>query len=241
MRHGISLSVPRQLQRPSISDPYFASVVLLCHFDGANGQTTTIDSSPSAKTMSMVGSTKLDTSVVKYGQSSLNTKDAGGTGEVTTPDSADFALGSLFTVEGYVYFTTAPGSNTYCLVSSWASSQLGWFFGRVSGNIAFYYSTTGSNNLNVGAAWTPTLNTWYHIAADRDASNVIRVYVDGVVKASATVSASFFDSNHALEIGNNIYAATSRLPGYVDEVRITKGVCRYGGAFAPPTASFPNR
>ena len=34
--------------------------------------------------------------------------------------------------------------------------------------------------------------------------------------------------------------ATRGLTGQIDEVRITKGGARYGGAFTPTTASFPN-
>jgi hypothetical protein len=91
----------------------------------------------------------------------------------------------------------------------------------------------------VGGASAPTAGAWYHIAADRDASNVLRLYVNGAVVASATVAATFFNSTRVLYIGNE-GGTLSLWQGQIDEVRITKGVARYGGAFTPPIAAFPN-
>ncbi len=219
------------------NDPYFSSVKLLCHFDGANGQTTTVDSSGAAHAITSYASTSLSTAQAKFGTSS---SPSSGTSRWYTADSADWAFGSgQFTIDAFVYFSNAPGSNTCGVVTQWISNgNLGFFFGVVGGALNFYYSTNGSDNPNVGAAWTPALNTWYHIAVDRDASNVLRVYLNGAVWASATVSAALYDSSSILDIAGN--SATTGISGYVDEVRITKGVARYAGAFTPPTAAFPN-
>ena len=218
------------------TDPSFASVVLLLHFDGTNGQTTTVDSSTSAHAMTRVAST-LATAQQKFGTASTQIS---GTDGWTATDSADWAFGSgAFTIEGFIYIDSAPGASNRSFLHQWGgASDLGWFFGMIGGSIAFYYSTTGTNNPNVGAAWTPTLNTWYHVCVDRDASNVIRVYVDGVVKANATDGSALFNSTRILNFGGSgAFTATS---GYYDEWRITKGVARYGGAFTPPSAAFPN-
>jgi hypothetical protein len=53
------------------------------------------------------------------------------------------------------------------------------------------------------------------------------------------VAATFFDSTRTLSIGND-GNLTRGFIGQIDEVRITKGVARYAGAFTPPTAAFPN-
>lgn len=215
--------------------PTFSNVKLLCHFDGTNGQTTTTDSSSSARVMSRVASA-LSTTQAKFGASSA-TSAAVVTGW-TTPDTSDWALGSgQFTMEAWVYFTSAPGSNVQGVIEQWAASQQSFYFGMVLGSLALYYSTNGADNPNVGAAWTPTLNTWYHIAVDRDASNVLRVYLDGAVHASATVTATFFDSTAVLSIAGG--SSFGGIVGYVDEVRVVKGEAVYGGAFTPPTAAFP--
>jgi hypothetical protein len=221
------------------TDPYFSSVKLLCHFDGSNGQTTTVDSSSNARALTAVGAIALSTAQSKFGGSSSVSASSGSDKLWYAVDSADWHFSSgQFTVEAWVYFSSSP-SSVQGVVSQWGSAgNLGWFFGHVSGALAFYYSTTGSDNPNVGASWTPTLNTWYHIAADRDASNVLRVYLDGAVHASSTVSATFFNSTSQLEVSGSI--AWAGIEGFVDEIRVTKGVARYVGAFTPPTAAFPN-
>ncbi|UVK57666.1 LamG domain-containing protein (plasmid) [Mesorhizobium sp. AR02] len=38
------------------------------------------------------------------------------------------------------------------------------------------------------AAWAPSKNVWYHVCADKDSSNELRVYVDGAMIASSTIT-----------------------------------------------------
>ena len=215
------------------------AVSLLCHFDGTNGQTTTIDSSLNAHALTMNGCA-LSTTSPKFGTASLDMASAVSTASVSAADDPDWYFGSgQFTIEAQVKFTSAPGTSLQAIVAQFGgSSNLGWYFGMVSGNLSFFYSTTGSNNPSIGAAWTPTLNTWYHVAVDRDASNVIRVYIDGVVLASATVSDTFFNSTRSLRIGNDDNA-NRKLTGFIDELRISDTAV-YGGAFTPPTEPFPD-
>lgn len=221
--------------------PTPANVKLLCHFDGTDGATSTTDSSLVGRTLVMASGSALSTTQNKFGGSSLKSGvPTQATRMGTNVDSADWDFGSgQFTVEGWIYYTTIPTvSDVWPLACQWASGDFAWFLGSVFGNVAFYYSTTGFDNPNVGVAWTPTVNTWYHMAADRDASNVLRVYIDGVVKASATVSSTFFNSTQTLTIGNDNTGAARAPIGYIDEVRIVKGEAVYGGAFTPPTSAF---
>jgi hypothetical protein len=220
-------------------DPYFANVVLLCHFDGTNGSTTFTDSSSYGLTLSPLGAGRaLTTAAQKFGTASL--QSANDSGSVSALDFALWTFGAgQFTVEAFVR-PTAALSGVRGIVTQWAASaNFGWFLGFNGNTLNFFYSTTGTDNPVVSAAYTPTLNSWVHIAADRDANNVLRIYADGVVVASATVAATFFDSNQSLRISND-NTATRGFVGQIDELRITKGVARYGGAFTPPTAPFDN-
>lgn len=216
-----------------MADPNFANVVLLCHFDGVDQQTTTVDSSSFHRTVGLTGS-KLVTASAKFGASSL-TQGVGQYANIA--DSADWDFGAgQFTVEAFVY-PTATISGSRAIVVQWSGGNFAWFFGFNGNTLNFFYSTTGADFPTVTGAYTPTLNQWIHIAADRDASNVLRIYVDGVVIASATVSSTFFNSTTFLQIGND-GTTTKNFVGNIDEVRITKGVARYGGAFTPPTEQF---
>jgi len=218
-------------------DPFFANVGLLLHLDGADLSTTITDSSSAARTCTTGGTGSLITAQAKFGTASWS---GTGSGNISVADNAAWAFGAgQFTVEAWVRPTSAV-SGVRAIVAQFASTtNLGWEFGFNGNTLNFFYSTTGTDTPSIGGAYTPTLNAWVHIAADRDASNVLRVYAGGAVIASATVSATFFDSSRALVVGND-GNFTRALVGQVDEVRITKGVARYGGAFTPPTAAFPD-
>lgn len=215
-----------------MADPFFSNVVLLCHFDGANGSQTITDSSSKH---SVTTTSALTTTSPKFGTASLAT---GGSTITTSNDSADWAFGSgQFTVECFIRPTSAISGIRGLITQFGPSGNLGWFFGFNATALALFYSTTGSDNPAVSGTYSPTLNAWIHVAADRDASNVLRVYADGVVIASATVSATFFDSTRTLIIGNDENVSRG-FAGQIDELRITKGIARYGGPFTPPTAPF---
>jgi hypothetical protein len=219
------------------TDPNFASVVLLCHFEGANGATGVaafVDSSSHAHTFS-AATLSLTTAQQKFGVSSV-----GATGQsLALSDSADWDLGAgQFTVEVWARPTTAI-TGIDALVGQYSSGSQNWYLGFNGNNLVFTYSTTGTSNVAVSGAYTVTLNTWTHFAADRDASNVLRVYANGVVIASATVAATFFNSTTFLAIAD-LSTGTNTFFGQLDDLRITKGVARYAGAFTPPTAAFPN-
>ena len=221
------------------TDPYWANVVLLLHFD----ETVAVqDWSDYAHPITLITAT-VSTTQTKFGASSL----FGGSAltqnnqarVLTSAPHLQFGAGQ-FTVEGWLYFTGNIFSTfIYTLVSQWAGAgQQGWWLGLNNGSLNFQYSTTGSDNPFVGAAWTPSINTWYHIAADRDASNVLRVYLNGAVWASATVAATIWPSTQYGIVCNDT-TNSRNVTGYVDEVRVTNGVARYAGAFTAPTAAFP--
>lgn len=221
-------------------DPFFADVVLLCHCDGTNGSSSFPDNSNSAHSVSASAGFTVSTAHPKFGTGAANIATASAFGTIAA-GLTDFQFGAgQFTVEGWVYPTTSLATGIAILAGDFqGSTNLGWDFGWNAGSLSFFYSTTGTNNISVGAASTPSLNTWHFIAADRDATNTLRVYIDGTVLASASAAVTFFNSTRSMTLGND--QNTSRgFPGQIDDIRITKGVARYGGTCVPPTAPFPN-
>jgi len=208
--------------------------VLFVHCDGTNGSTTFTDASPSVHTLTP-SLASVSTTNPKVGTGAANFAGSSAGISVGTPQT-DFNFGSgQFTVEAWAYFTSTPAGVQAVVAQFGGASNLGWFFGMSSGNLTFFYSTTGTDNPSVAGAFSPTLNTWVYLTADRDTSNVLRVYADGVVKASATVSATFFASTQTCRIGNDNGAARG-FPGKLDEIRVTKGTALYGGPFTPPSS-----
>lgn len=220
--------------------PTWGNVKFLCNFEGANNSQAAADLSDSMHSSFTYGNSAVNsTTQKKFGQSSLSTSGATNRYFAVADGLTDFNFGSgEFTIELWAY----PQTNSdCCFASMWHSTTVsneGFFFGRSAANLAFYYSTTGTNTPVVQAAHNLTTSAWSHYAVDRDASGVIRVYHNGTVIASATDTSALFASTRTFRLGNDELAA-SNFPGFIDGVRIVKGEAVYGGAFTPSENFYP--
>lgn len=218
------------------TDPNFANVVLLLHGNGTNGSTTITD--VKGKTVTPHGSAQISTAQSKFGGSSIALLASGD--YLTVPTSSDFAFGTGdFTIEGWNYY--ASGTANQCLIDLRSASTL---------NYAVYMSLAGNTyRLSVSDGTTTTAflsrafspNTQEHWAVVRD-SGTIRGYIGGVQGGSFADSRSLAAPPTSLFIGDNYLAPSQSVLAYADDIRITKGVCRYPGgtSFTPPTAQFPD-
>jgi hypothetical protein len=216
---------------PPADDPYFANVVALLHFDGADSSTTMTD--VTGKVWTPFGNAQIDTAQSKFGGSSLLLD---GTGDyMTTPSSADFAYGTGdFTWECWFRPLLISLDNRYILDHG---ANGGTFHILVASNrVAYYNPTTGINSELYNAGPIVSLNTWYHIAYCRQ-SGTTSCFIDGVPAVSGADGYDY--AAQVLSIGQ--YGGGGfNFAGHIDEFRITKGVARYTGAFTPPTAPFPD-
>jgi hypothetical protein len=221
------------------TDPDFANVSLLLHGDGANGSTTIIDSSPSPKTVTAVGNAKISTAQSKFGGASIAFDGNGDSAE--TGISNDFAFGSGdFTIECWVWFNSITATTTIMRLDS-GSVFNGILFGH-SNNLGCYATSAGaswdvlSNQPLTGAT---ALNAWHHVALTRS-SNTFRGFVNGSQTFSVTSSLAIYQPNPMARIGAANPNGAAAMNGYIDDLRITKGVARYTSNFTPPTAPFPD-
>lgn len=218
----------------------FADVVFLSSFDGVDGATSTTDDSNSAHAISFQGNAQLDTAQKKFGTASLLLDGAGDW--IQCANHADFLFGAgPFTVEGFVRIADVA-SEIGVFVSmndiTPAQEEISWRILFAAGALLFQYSTNGADTVTpINVASGMSNNTQHHWAAERNDAGLVRVYVDGAVVGSATVTASFFASTKPLTIGADT-AGNAPLAGHIDEVRITRGAW-YDGAFTPPAAPFP--
>lgn len=158
-------------------------------------------------------------------------------------DGAEWGFGAVdFTVECWVRCPAAT-AGVRCVVSQYntTSNQRAWAFQvNSTGTILFGYSTDGSNFTTASSTGAISANTWHHIAAVRNGTS-LTVYIDGVGGTPVTIGASsIFDSNSNLRIGALVSggAATNFMDGWIDEMRISKGLARYTANFTPPSAPF---
>ena len=177
-----------------------------------------------------VGNAQVSTSVTKFGTGSMKFD---GTGDyLQIPDSVNLQLiTGNFTIECWVYL------NTIGLVQSFVSkgtSTTGFRLGlNTSGQVVFGYEST-----SFVSTGTLDVSTWYFIAAVREGTgtNQTKIYINGINDGTGTVATN-------LNQTNIMYVGASRtgdsvLNGYIDDLRITKGVARYTANFTPPTAAF---
>jgi hypothetical protein len=223
------------LQPPAPTDPNFANVSLLLHGDGANGSTTIVDSSPSPKTVTTVGNAQISTAQSKFGGASIAFDDVISS-YLTLPTSTSFALGSTWTVEAWMFCNVVGAAND-------RNSLL--LLGTLSqaGSLAIYVETGGNFSVRAGVAGSDVvaaglvLPLQWQFWAVSCLSNVATIYLNGQPVASGPVASSVSaESGRVASINNLPYD----LDGYIDELRITKGVARYQSAFTPPTAPFPD-
>ena len=224
-----------------------SNVVLLMNCEGTNGSTTFTDSSSYNATLTSTNSAQISTSQYKYGTGSLYLPNAG-TAYILTPTSTNYAFGTgNFTIEFWLYWSgtySTTGSGWQRVMSNktgaFATNTwiIGWDNSTNNGtahiamqifNVAgtpFYSSTT-----------VPVANTWYHFAFVRNGS-YIYVYTNGIVEAIYTIGTTSLDGGIAcpLTIGGNP-GDSQYIYGYMDEIRITKGVARYGN-FTVATTPF---
>jgi hypothetical protein len=243
---GAGTSILTVQATAAVSDPHFSNVVLLMGFEGTNGSTGApgfTDESSAANGTATVTSSGMfiSTTAAAFGASSMR---APGTSAktVTFPNSANWNFGSgAFTVEAWV--NPDATVSLQLLAGQWlnGAGNVGWTFNISAGNLNFLLSTTGSNSFNVGqSAGGITAGVWQHVAFDFDGTKY-RIYIGGVNKQSTTtVHTPIFAPSLPLTIGATSDGAQN-YKGYLDELRITKGVARYASdvGFTVPTAAFP--
>lgn len=86
--------------------------------------------------------------------------------------------------------------------------------------------------------WTPSLNTWYHVAAVNN-GGIVTVYVDGVSRVSQNLDT--INSGDSFQIGADQDGVTTNdfFCGQVYDLRVTINQARYTTTFTPPTSPFP--
>jgi hypothetical protein len=217
-------------------DQYYNSCSLLMHFNGVNGSTTFTDNSPSPKTVTSVNGAAISTVQSKFGGASGFFD--GSDDYLTVPDNSAFDFGTGdFTIEYWEYRTSnavfKPG------ISRNSSGQPPWMVGWTeSGNINFFAGNGSSWSIASAVSMgVIIINSWTHYAVTRQ-GNTFRTFQNGTQISTFTSTATIPNGAAPLEIGR--YAATYYYPGYLDELRLTKGVARYTGNFTPENSQFYN-
>lgn len=230
---------------PVEGDPYWDSVVLAMHMDGTNGSTTFTDEK--GHTVTAYGGAQISTAQSKFGGVSAYFD---GTGDyISIASSLDYAFSSGdFTVEFFVRFSVVPGAGGYVALLSKQNTTGNeqsftlWYGGTEKW--IFTYSASGTSTAGTSSGLngnTPSVGTWYNIALVR-ANNQLNLFVNGVRGTAFAMNGNAIYSGPApLLVGAaNALSPAYFINGYIDDLRITKGVARYIHNFTPPSSAFPH-
>lgn len=200
-----------------------------------SGTNSGIYDATSKNDISTISNAQASTVQSKFGGSSMLFN--GTTDYLTAVDKPTLQLGTGdFTIEGWVYLTTGSTARGY-LSKGPSAATTGWELRFNAANFLRFEWTASSL---VGTTTIPT-NTWTFVTVVRSgtATGNVKLYVNGALYATSSVAVTDnFNQTDPLRIGID-RAGTAFLPGYAEEIRITKGIARYTAAFTAPTAPFP--
>jgi len=215
------------------NDQYWNYVVLAMHMDGDNNGTTFVDQKSNALTI--VGNTCTKTAIKQLGTASAYF-DGSGDYITVTPTTA-LQIGAVdFTVEAFARFVSSASVYMIYAANNYTSAS-GLKISAYAGNIYVGHNSVSFNTTGLGLA----TGTFYHIALTRSGTTY-RLFVNGVLVYSTTGTPSAVTYDR-VTIGAFIAngSSASAWYGYIDDLRITKGVARYTADFSTPTEPFPNQ
>ena len=214
-------------------DVYYPQTSLLMHFNGTNGSTTMTDSSKNNFTVTATNGAALSTVQSKFGGSSVYFDGTNDYLSISSP-TPGFSFGTGdFTIEAWVYKTVNSGTDAAILDARSGNTASPWTVYLNSSNFPYFYDGTSYTS-----TIAVTLNTWFHLAWVRT-SGVLKIFVNGVQGYSAAHSVNL-DRTAGLMIGIHVLGSQFPFGGYIDDLRITKGVARYTSNFTPPSTQFPD-
>ena len=194
-----------------------------------------------------VGDARVSRAVSKFGAGAMFFD---GTGDGLYSPSSSFGASSRlfnfgtgnFTIEFWMYFNSKTGYQTIISYGYTPNTVNGWVLqtGFGDGKILFV-KTTGSSASIIASDTGSTVNTgqWYHIAIVRSGSTTT-IYRDGTSVGSGSDTNNYsLVANLYIGGGSSIAFDSYFFNGYIDDLRITKGVARYTANFTPPTAALP--
>ena len=182
------------------------------------------------KTINLSGDAQLSTTQKKYGTASLYLDGTGDYATVASTNDFGFGTGN-FTVEGYFRFDDVTGTKYLFDLRSVAGTTAP----SVYANGANIRVAVGGVDVITGSA-TLTSNTWYHIAIAKS-NDGTKLFINGSQDGSTYSDTNNYGTARPLAIGAD-YNNANVFAGYVDEVRITKGLPRYLANFTALTSAF---
>lgn len=212
---------------------------LLLHCNGPNGCVIFSDSSQSQHIITASNGAQTSTTEAEFGTSSAFFN--GSNSYLSTPSSDDFVFDTLdFTLDACVYLNAMPAEDSW--PGSWSSCMqvLGVGTPGLGDGCEIVLGATqiilqSNDNEIIHGPHGISTGAWHHVAVTNN-EGTFRLFVDGVIVATATFSGS-------MGTGSNFYLGSETgqgawLNGYITEARVSRGIARWTANFTPPTEPY---
>ena len=158
-----------------------------------------------------------------------------GTGDYfSVPNSSDLRFTSEdFTIEAW--FNTNSLTDDQFIFSQWnvTNNRRSYVLWLNGGTLACNASTDGSNsdNGNIVSTISVGANQWNHAAFSREGTTT-RLFLNGVCIGINTTTQDFYNNtDDTPRIGGEGGTGTREFDGYIQDLRVYKGVAKYTGSF----------
>jgi len=216
-------------------------VKLLVRGNGSDASTSITDSSYyTPKAITVGGNAQIDTAQYKFDGSSILFDGSGD--YIYAGDSDDWTSGSGdYTVDFWVRFNALPsGGGAQCFLAHITNTTNHWGLYVYESSGSYYLSliqciSSFYNILIDSSALSLSTGTWYHIAMVKTGTTY-KWFLNGLQVASTTetdVLDNFSQLNIAT-LDGSLYC----LNGWLDTIRISKGIARWTADFTVPDKSY---
>lgn len=218
----------------SQSDPHYKRVVLHLPMTGPNNSTSFLDMI-TATNATRYGDVKISTAQSKWGQGSGYFDGNGDYLKINESSDLNLLSGD-FTIELFLKNenpNTTNGGVVICVGSG--SGYWQWLVRQNVLQINSYSNSYYDFIANV------TLDTnWHHLAWTKSGSTH-RLFYDGAALSASGTPPNGDPSLLQGYVGANFNGGATSLTGYIQDLRISKGLARYTDNFTPPSGPLPTR
>jgi hypothetical protein len=183
-----------------------------------------------------VSTAQIDTAVTKYGTGSMQFDGSGDYLLCNSSEAFGYGTGD-FTLECWIYKNANPSADAGIIEQRPASTNGNYpMIGLNSSGQLFYY-VNAAYKISASASTALSNQAWDHVAYVRSGGNLGTLYINGT-SVGTWVDTTNYVSTTPLRIGEHAFSA-AQFNGFIDDLRITKGVARYTSSFTPPTDALP--
>lgn len=164
---------------------------------------------------------------------------------LSVPDHANWSFGnSDFEIDLWANFDNVSSDKSFVaqqdVAATFTDLSFRFEWQQSTTTLRFAYSTNGTSWNFPGVSWSPSADTWYHIAVTRNGAD-LRFFIGGIQAGSnQNVSTdTFYSSTELLRIGTYPSGGSwiDVFQGNIDEFRISD-IARWASNFTPETSAY---